>query len=374
MKHVRFALLIVLGLLVVAACGPATTPGAGSTPSTSGTTVPKDKVTLQSKWVAQAQFAGYYAAKEKGYYDADNLDVTIRPGGPDIIPEQVVASGQAQFGIDWLPSLLSSRESGSPLVNIAQVFQKSGMLSIRWKDVGLKGVDDYRGKKVAVWLGGNEFELYATLAKHGMDPQKDLTIVSQPFDMNLLLNRDVVAAAAMTYNEYAQVLEVKNPKSGQLYQPSDLEIVDFNQEGTAMLEDGIFSTQAFLNDAKNQDIAVRFVRASLKGWIYCRDNVSDCVDIVLKQGPTLPKGHQTWQMNEINKLVWDGQHIVGIMDDKQFQQTADIALKYGVIKKAADKAAYTTQFAQKAVDSMKDVDTLGKTYKPIPVSLTEGGK
>src|SRR5438094_8829962 len=125
---------------VVAACGPFAGTTAGA----------KDKVVLQSKWVAQAQFAGYYAAKEKGYYDAENLDVTIRPGGPDIIPEQVVASGQAQFGIDWLPSLLSSRESGSPLVNIAQIFQKSGMLSIRWKDIGLKGVDDYRGKKVAV--------------------------------------------------------------------------------------------------------------------------------------------------------------------------------------------------------------------------------
>ncbi len=356
-------LAVVAAACALAACAPAASPAAA-----------KDKVTLQSKWVAQAQFAGYYAAKDKGYYDAENLDVTIRPGGPDIIPEQVVASGQAQFGIDWLPSLLSSRESGTPLVNIAQVYQKSGMLSIRWKDQGLKGVDDYRGKKVAVWLGGNEFELYATLAKHGMDPQKDLTIVSQPFDMNLLLNREVVAAAAMTYNEYAQVLEVKNAKTGQLYQPSDLQAVDFNQEGTAMLEDGIFATQTFLNDAKNQDIAVRFVRASLKGWIYCRDNVNDCVDIVLKQGPTLPKGHQTWQMNEVNKLIWDGQHTVGLMDDKLFQQTADIAFKYGVIKKPADKAAYTTQFAQKAVDSMKDVDTLGKNYKPIQVTLTEGGK
>ncbi len=365
----------ILSLLVLAACAPASTPAStGSTPGTTGNTGAKDKVTLQLKWVAQAQFAGYYAAKEKGYYNAENLDVTVRPGGPDIIPEQVVASGQAQFGIDWLPSLLASREAGAPLVNVAQVFQKSGMLSIRWKDTGLKGVDDYRGKKVAVWLGGNEFELYATLAKHNMDPQKDLTIVSQPFDMNLLLNRDVVAAAAMTYNEYAQVLEVKNPKSGNLYQPGDLEIVDFNQEGTAMLEDGIFSTQSFLSDAKNQDVAVRFIRASLKGWIYCRDNVTDCVDIVLKQGPTLPKGHQTWQMNEINKLVWDGQHTIGIMDDKSFQQTADIALKYGVIKKAADKAAYTTQYAQKAVDAMKDADTTGKNYKPIQVSLTEGGK
>src|SRR5437773_10532165 len=148
-KHLRYVLVFALLMLVVAACGAATTPGAGSTPSTSANTGPKDKVTLQSKWVAQAQFAGYYAAKERGYYDAEDLDVTIRPGGPDIIPEQVVASGQAQLGIDWLPSLLSSRECGCPLVNIPHIFQKGGLPSIRWKDIGPKGVDDDAGMQVA---------------------------------------------------------------------------------------------------------------------------------------------------------------------------------------------------------------------------------
>ncbi len=354
---------VVLALTIaLSACGPAA-PGAA-----------KDKVTLQLKWVAQAQFAGYYAAKEKGYYDAENLDVTIRPGGPDIIPEQVVASGQAQFGLDWLPSLLAARESGAPLVNVAQVFQKSGMLSIRWKDTGLKGVPDYKGKKVAVWLGGNEFELYATLAKYNLDPKKDLEIVSQPFDMNLLLQKQVVAAAAMTYNEYAQVLEVKDQKTGQLYKPDDLEVVDFNKEGTAMLEDGIFSTESFLKDSKNQDITARFLKASFKGWIYCRDNVEDCVSIVLKQGPTLPKGHQTWQMNEINKLTWPSPNGVGLMDDNLYKQTADIALKYGVIKKPAGKEAYTTEYAKKALDALKDADTKGLNYKPITVTLNEGGR
>jgi NitT/TauT family transport system substrate-binding protein len=356
--------LVVVALsLALGACAPAAAPSAA-----------KDKVTLQSKWVPQAQFAGYYAAKEKGYYDAENLDVTIRPGGPDIIPEQVVASGQAQFGIDWLPSLLSSREQGTPLVNIGQVFQKSGMLSIRWKETKLTGVPDYKGKKVAQWLGGNEFELYATLAKYNLDPKKDLEIVAQPFDMNLLLQKQVVAAAAMTYNEYAQVLEVKNPATGNLYQPADLEIVDFNNEGTAMLEDGVFTTEAFLKDAKNQDIATRFLKASFRGWMYCRDNVSDCVDIVLKQGPTLPKGHQTWQMNEINKLVWPSPNGIGVMDDNLYKQTADIALKYGVIKKAAGKEAYVTDYAKKAVDALKDQDTKGANYKPASVTLTEGGK
>jgi NitT/TauT family transport system substrate-binding protein len=365
MLQKTFAVLVFCtAVALVAACGPF----AGSTAGA------KDKVVLQSKWVPQAQFAGYYAAKEKGYYDAENLDVTIKPGGPDIIPEQVVASGQAQFGIDWLPSMLSSRESGAPLVNVAQVFQKSGMLSIRWKDTNLGGVPDYKGKKVAVWLGGNEFELYATLAKYNLDPKKDLEIVSQPFDMNLLLDKKVVAAAAMTYNEYAQVLEVKNAATGKLYQPEDLQIVDFNKEGTAMLEDGIFTTETFLTDSKNQDITTRFLKASFKGWMFCRDNVNECVDIVLKQGPTLPKGHQTWQMNEINKLVWPSPNDVGVMDAALYKQTADIALKYGVIKKAAGSEAFNTDFAKKAVNALKDQDTKGANYKPMTVNLTEGGK
>lgn len=357
--------VLLAAAFVLSACGgaPGAAPGGA-----------KDKVTLQSKWVPQAQFAGYYAAKDKGFYDAENLDVTIRPGGPDIVPEQVVAAGQAQFGIDWLPSLLSARDQGTPLVNVGQVFQKSGMLSIRWKDPPLNGVADYKGKKIAVWLGGNEFELYATLAKYNLDPKKDLEIVSQPFDMNLILEKKVTAAAAMTYNELAQVLEVKNPATGKLYTMDDLATVDFNKEGTAMLEDGIFTTEAFLKDAKNQDITVRFLKASLRGWIYCRDNQADCVDIVLKQGPTLPKGHQTWQMNEVNKLVWPSPNGVGVMDDKLFQQTADIALKYGVIKKAADKSAYTADYAKKAIAALSGTDVNGNNYKPATVTLTEGGK
>ena len=359
-----FAVLLVAAI-ALAACGGA--PGAAPSGA-------KDKVTLQSKWVPQAQFAGYYAAKDKGFYDAENLDVTIRPGGPDIVPEQVVASGQAQFGIDWLPSLLSARDQNTPLVNVAQVYQKSGMLSIRWKDSKLSGVPDYKGKKIAVWLGGNEFELYATLAKYNLDPKKDLEIVSQPFDMNLILEKKVSAAAAMTYNELAQVLEVKNPATGKLYTMDDLDAVDFNKEGTAMLEDGVFTTEAFLKEAKNQDITVRFLKATMRGWIYCRDNQADCVDIVLKQGPTLPKGHQTWQMNEVNKLVWPSPNGVGVMDDKLFQQTADIALKYGVIKKAADKAAYTSDYAKKAISALSGTDANGSSFKPGTVTLTEGGK
>jgi NitT/TauT family transport system substrate-binding protein len=320
--------LIAIVALVAAACG-----------SSRQAAAEKAKVRVQLKWVTQAQFAGYYAAKEKGFYDQENLDVTIIPGGPDIVPEQVVAGGGAEFGIDWLPSLLSSRDQGVPLVNIAQVFQYSGMRELSFKDSGIQTPADYKGKKVAVWFGGNEFELLATLDKYQLNKDKDLTLVQQPFDMNLLLKKEVAAAAAMTYNEYKQVLDAG-------VKPEDLVIIDFNKEGTAMLEDGIFAKEDWLSDAKNKDIAARFLRASLKGWTHCRDNAGECVDIVLKQSPTLGKEHQTWMMTEINKLIWgppEPKTPLGKMDPESFKRTADIALKFGVIKKPADDKAYTTE-------------------------------
>lgn len=304
----------------------------------------KDSVRLQLKWVTQAQFAGYYAAKEKGFYAEENLDATIIPGGPDIVPEQVVAGGGAEFGIDWLPSLLSAREQGAPLVNIAQVFQYSGMREVAYKTSGIKGAADLRGRKVAVWFGGNEFELLATLEKYKIDRNKDVTLVQQPFDMNLLVNKQVDAAAAMTYNEYKQVLDAGA-------KPEDLVVIDFNQEGTAMLEDGIFVREDWIKDAKNKDIAARFLRASIRGWEYCRDNAADCVEIVLKQSPTLGKDHQTWMMAEINKLIWGPpapSAEAGKMDPAAFQRTADIAYRFGVIKKPADTTAYTHEIWEKA--------------------------
>src|SRR6059058_4495775 len=171
-----------------------------------------DSVTLQLKWVTQAQFAGYYAALAKGYYKAFGLDVKIRVGGPSITPEQVVASGQANIGLDWLPSLLATRDTGTNLVNIAQMFARSGMTELTWKDGGITSVAKMKGKKVGVWCCGNQFELFAALTKNGIDPnnKSDVTIFNQPFTMTDFLSNRIDAAAAMTYNELAQVLESKN--------------------------------------------------------------------------------------------------------------------------------------------------------------------
>ena len=376
MKHrmyrVGILAAVVAGLVVWAAIGTA-----GASSSAKGSTK-LTKVTLQLKWVAQAQFAGYYAAVAKGYYKQMGLDVSLKVGGPDIIPETVVAGGQAQFGLDWLPSLMSSRDKGVNLVNIAQVFPRSGLTLITWKDTGINTVAKMKGKTVANWLGGNEYEVYAALVKNGMDPvkQQGVKIFQQPFSMDFFMKRQTDAASAMTYNELAQVLESKNPKTGKLTKLSDLNVIPMQKVGTGMLEDGIFTTGSWIKSPKNQATAKKFLAASFKGWVYCRNNWRDCVNIVLKAGTALPRGHQTWMMNEINALVWPSPLGIGIMNPVDYKRTAKIAKQFAGLKKLPGHEAYRTDLA-KAADAMlkkQGVDITGKGWKKAKVTVTAGGK
>jgi NitT/TauT family transport system substrate-binding protein len=375
MKH-RMTWLGGLGLIAVAAAVWTAVGTAGASPTTRRSTK-LTKVTLQLKWVTQAQFAGYYAAKAKGYYKQAGLDVNIKVGGPDITPETVVAGGQAQFGIDWLPNLLAIRDQGTKLVNIAQVFTRSGMTEVTWKDSGINTVAKMKNKKVGNWLGGNQWELFAALTRAGMDPtrNKGVQIIKQPFDMNLFLNRQIDAASAMTYNELAQVLENKNPKTGKLTKLSELNVIKMQNVGTGMLEDGVFTTESWIKNTSNQAIAKKFLAASFKGWAYCRDNAKACVRIVLAQGPTLLNMHQTWQMNEINALIWPAPKGIGIMDAKAFARTARISKQFKVIRKAPS-GAYRTDLARAAVAQLKaqHVDVYGRKWKKIKVAVTPGGK
>ena len=372
-RRFLLAALVVLVSVLVAGCGGGGSKSSESEGENGGA---KKKVTLQLKWVTQAQFAGYYAAKAKGYYDEEGLDVNIKVGGPSITPEQVVLGKQAQFGIDWLPSLLASRDKGQDLVNIAQVFTRSGMTELTWKNSNITSIAQMKGKKVGVWCCGNENELYAALNKNGLNPKTDVTIVNQPFDMNLFLNNQVEAAAAMTYNELAQVLETTNPKTGKLYTLSDLNVIKMDDVGTGMLEDGVFVRGDWIKDKDNQEVAKRFLAASFRGWISCRSHVSECTQIVLDNGPTLGKGHQTWMMNEINALVWPAPDGIGVMDKAAYDRTAKIAQQYGVISKAPSADAYTTAYAQDAVDeiSAAGTDANGTNYTKPAVKVTPKGQ
>jgi NitT/TauT family transport system substrate-binding protein len=358
--------------VVLAAAAGLLAAACSSSGSTSAALTP---VKFQLQWVAQSQFAGYYAAIDQGYYRDAGLDVSLLLGGPQVDNVQVVASGGADIGTAWLPKMLQSRENGTDLVSIAQIFQRSGTRMVGFKDKSITAPKDFAGKKIGSWLGGNEPELFAALTKAGLDPAKE-NVIKQNFDMSGLLKGDLDVAQAMIYNEYAQVLEAKNPATGQLYQPGDLNLIDFNDPSvaTAMLQDQIFASDKWLKTGNNADVATKFLQASFKGWIYCRDNPQKCVDIVLKNGSQLGASHQAWQMNEINALIWPSPNGIGLMDKSLWDQTIQVATTYAVLKAAPTDGAYRTDLAQKALDALgSSVDTKGASFQKGTVTLKEGG-
>lgn len=381
----RFRWYVILSLLVscvfMLACAPAP-PAASGEAATSEeaageteSTIELTPVTLQLQWVPQSQFAGYYAAVAQGYYAEEGLEVTIKPGAVEIVPQQVVATGGAEFGLAWLPKVLSSIEQGADLVNVAQVFQRSGTVQVSWADSGIASPEDWRGKTVGTWGFGNEFELFAALRQAGLDPDNpdDVTIVQQPFDMALFLNREIDAAQAEIYNEYAQVLEAVNPETGELYQPEDMVVISMEEVGTAMLQDGIFVRGDWITDEANQDVTIRFLRASFRGWIFCRDNAAACVDIVLEAGTALGHGHMTWMMNEINALIWPSPDGIGIMNPDAWRQTGEISLEFALIENPPSDDTYRTDLAQQALEGVEE-DVVGAGWTKAEVEVTPGGE
>ena len=333
-------------------------------------------INLQLQWFTQAQFAGYYAAVAEGFYEDVGLDVTILEGGVDIVPASVLDSGAADFAVSWVPRGLVPREEGTNITNIAQVFQRSATLQVAFADSGIETVADLEGKNVGNWGFGNEFELLAGLRSSGLDPDTDVTLVGQNFDMLALLSGEIDAAQAMIYNEYAQVLETINPDTGELYQPEDLNIIDWNDEGTAMLQDALWADADRLDDDDEyRDNAVAFVEASLRGWIFCRDNFDACVDIVLDAAPTLGRSHQTWQLNEINALIWPSPGNVGVMDQALWDQTVEVATSEAILAAAPDAGAFRTDIAEEAVANLEaaGLDVVGNGFQRITVELNEGG-
>jgi NitT/TauT family transport system substrate-binding protein len=379
-KHLRMVAAGVLALaLLAASCGSDDGDGGGGGGGDCATT---DQVSLQLQWFIQAQFAGYFAAQDQGFYADQCLDVTIVEGGVDIVPQTQLADGAVDFALAWVPKALASREAGANIVNIAQVFQRSGTLQVSFAEAGITTPADFAGKTVGNWGFGNEYEIFAALAQEGLDPASDVTLVQQQFDMVGLLSGDIDAAEAMTYNEYAQVLEAVNPDTGELYQPDDFNVVNYEDVGVGMLQDAIWADgERLASDDAYRDIAVRFVTASLQGWAYCRDNVEACRDIVVAKGSKLGDSHQLWQMNEINKLIWPSANGVGFIDEAAWDRTAQIALETPnlegatVITAPPDADAFTNDIATEAIGNLEElgVDVDGNDFTPIEVTLEEGG-
>ncbi|MBB3964958.1 ABC transporter substrate-binding protein [Rhizobium metallidurans] len=284
-----------------------------------------EKVTLQLKWVTQSQFAGYYVAKEKGYYEEEGLDVDIKPGGPDIAPEQVIAGGGADVIVDWMGGALVAREKGVPLVNIAQPFQKSGMELICRKDGPVKTEADFKGRTLGVWFFGNEYPFFAWMNKIGLktDGGPDgVTVLKQSFDVQPLLQKQADCISVMTYNEYWQAIDAG-------FKPEELTVFNYTAMGNDLLEDGLYANEEKLKDPAFKEKMAKFVRASMKGWKYAVENPDDAAGIVVDAGGQ-DENHQKRMMSEVAKLIGDGS---GKLDTTLYDRTAKALLDQKIISK-----------------------------------------
>ncbi|WP_104190965.1 ABC transporter substrate-binding protein [Cryobacterium sp. Y82] len=368
--------LAAVGALVLSGCS-----SDGNAPTSSDASGALTPMTLQLQWFAQAQFAGYYAAVDQGYYEDEGLDVTIDEGGADIVPQDVLAAGDADYAISWVPKVLGSIEQGANITNVAQIFERSATTQISLKDKNIRTASDLVGKNVGSWGYGNEWELFAGMQKSGVE-LGDINLIQQAFDMTGFLAGDIDAAQAMTYNEYAQVLETVNPDTGELFQPDELNVIDWNEEGTAMLQDSIWANADKLqSDADYADNTVKFIKASIKGWIYAANNPAEAAGIVTAAGSTLGESHQLWMTNEVSKLIFPSSNGVGMIDESAWSNTVDIAMNTKnetgatIITTEPPVTAYTNEYVTKALDELKaeGVDVLGTDWKPTEVTLNEGG-
>ncbi|MED5241081.1 MAG: ABC transporter substrate-binding protein [SAR324 cluster bacterium] len=283
-----------------------------------------EKVTIQLKWVTQAQFAGYYVAQDKGYYQAAGLDVTIKPGGPDIAPPQVIAGGGADVIIDWMPSALASREKGVALVNIAQIFKKSGMMLTCRKDSGIKSPSDFRGKTLGVWFYGNEYPFLSWMSKLGIPTtggSNGVKVLRQGFNVDPILQKQAECVSTMTYNEYWQVVDAG-------LSPSELIVYKYEEQGVATLEDGLYVLEDNLKNAAFVNKMGRFLRASIKGWKYAGDHPDEAADIVLENDDTgaQTEKHQRRMMREISKLLGNQPQGVGYLVPSDYERTVEVLM------------------------------------------------
>ncbi len=306
-----------------------------------------DDVTLQLKWVTQAQFAGYYVAQDKGFYADEDLNVTIKPGGPDIAPAQVIAGGGADVVLDWMPSALASREKGLPLVNIAQPFKSSGMMLTCRKDAGITSSDDFAGKTLGVWFFGNEYPFLSWMNKLGLSTDGSdggVTVLKQGFNVDPILQGQAACVSTMTYNEYWQIIDAG-------LTADDLMVFKYEDQGVATLEDGMYVLEENLADPAFEDKMVRFVRASMKGWKWAEANPEDAAMIVLDNDASgaQTEEHQIRMMGEVAKLTAGSN---GSLDPADFDRTVSSLMSGGSdpVITAVPEGAWTHAITDKALN------------------------
>ena len=334
-------------------------------------------IRIQLQWLTQAQFAGYYVAQEMGFFHDEGLDVAILESSGDILPAEAVASGAVEFGVTWAPKVLQANEDGADLVNIAQIFQRSGTVLVSFAEAEIESLTDLVFKTIGYWPAGSEFEVYALTFHMGSDPisGEHLSLVEQPFHLGPLLDGEIDAGQALISNWYGRLLGEVNPATGELYRESDLNVIDMNEIGVAMLQDHLIARADWLAEADNEATARSLIKATLRAWVHCRDQADDCVRILREIDPALGESHQQWQMNEVNKLIWPSPVGIGVMDEDLWNQTVEWMLTIGALNGRPLEGAYRTDLVQQALASLEaeGLDVTGSDWQPAEITVRAGG-
>lgn len=338
------------------------------------------QVSLQLQWLPQGQFAGYFAAQELGYFEDEGLDVEIIESGGDIVPQDALGNGEVDYAIAWVPKVLETLEAtGVELTNIAQTFQRSGTLQVAWADSDIEGVEDFEGQRIGSWGFGNEWEIFAAMAEHDLD-SSTVDIITQDFNMNAFLEGDIDAAQAMTYNEYAQLLQATDPDTGELYTEDDFTVIEYEETGGAMLQDAIWADAERLEtDEEYAETTVAFLRAVIRGWVYTAENPEEAAEFTMNAGSGWDQPHELWMVNETNELIWPAEEGFGVIDEAAWDETVSAAMEAvneegaSPISEEPADSAWTNEYIEQALADLEgeDLDLTGEDWEPIDVSFDE---
>jgi NitT/TauT family transport system substrate-binding protein len=409
----RSVAAVVIALLVAAACGgsrPTATSAPSGEPSPTASARPTatpepspdatlTPVRLQLRWTLGAEFAGYVAAVDQGYFEAAGLGVTIIEGGPDMEAEALGSLRDGpEFTISWVPRVLAARASvGSDLVDIAQMFRRSSTLTMSFRDAEITSPAAFADKNVGVLPGADRLEVTAAMAEAGVDPEREATLVDLGATVEPLLTGEIDVGQVTLHDTYATVLETTDPRTGRPYDSTDFDVINLEDEGTAMLQDAVFARASWLDAEEDEATARAFLKASAQGWMYCRDHPADCVESVVAAGGTigvdpsaspsaspsgsasaspetrLSAGHEAWAMNEVNPLIWPAPTGIGVMDPEAWQHTVDVLLAAGAIPTAPGAEAYRTDLMEAALETLADLDTTGEAFVKGTAEITPRG-
>jgi NitT/TauT family transport system substrate-binding protein len=333
-------------------------------------------VRLQLQWAQGAEFAGYLAAADLGFYEAAGIEVIFVEGGPEIRPQEVGSSPLGpEFTVSWVPKVLQARASGaSDLVDIAQVFQRSGTLTIARTDDEVVRPADLRDRTVGVLGPGDELEIVAGAARAGLVAGTDFELVPLDLTMDRFLRGSVDVAQATIWDGYAQVLEAEDPETNALFQSTDLDVINWNDEGSAMLQDAIFARASWLEEGDNTRLAVDFLRASFQGWMHCRDRPAECVAMTMAAEPRLGGGHQAWTLNEVNGLIWPSPDGIGVVATEAWDAMVQTMLETDLLTTAPTADAFRTELAIAAGAGLVGQDVTGDAFVKGDVPITPGGE